>query len=120
MFQNIWFREINLKVTQSEDAGGKGNTLTTKQIPGFPKAEGAVIKVGVTSNGFLKAFQIMDKITNIETFHNILNSNSNKDCIWTDDWAMKADAFKAALNQLMTETTQNSSDGIKNLMYHFP
>lgn len=35
---------------------------------------------------FLKTFQNMDKITNIETFHNTLSSNSNKDCIWTDDY----------------------------------
>lgn len=32
----------------------------------------------------------------------------------------KADAFKAAFNQLMIETTQSSSDLINNLMHHFP
>lgn len=55
MFHNIRFREINPKATQSENGGGKGNTLTSKQIPGFPKAQGAVIKVGMTSNGFFKS-----------------------------------------------------------------
>lgn len=56
MFHNIWFREIDLKGTQSENARGKGNTLTIKQIPDFPKAQGdAVIKVGVTSNSFFKS-----------------------------------------------------------------
>ena len=28
----------------------------------------------------------MDKITNIETFASTLSSNSNKDCICTDDY----------------------------------
>lgn len=34
----------------------------------------------------IACFQNMDKITNTETFANTLSSNSNKDCICTDDY----------------------------------
>lgn len=85
MFHNIWFREINLTGTQSENAGGKEILWLQKQISSFPKAGCTYARGGDKQQLFL-VFQNMNKITNIETFHNMQSSNSNKDCIWTADY----------------------------------
>lgn len=51
-----------------------------------PKHGVQLQKWGWHAVAYSKTFQNTDKITNIEKFAKMLSSNSNKDCICTDDY----------------------------------
>lgn len=90
MFNNI-DKEINLKATLNQKVQEEREILWVQNkfqviLNVSPKHRVQLQKWGQHTIAYFKPLHKVDKITNTETLVNTLNSNFNKNCIYTEDY----------------------------------